>query len=256
IASFAVFAAAAGVGMGALVTAMLPVIGIIAGIVAAITLLIAGFKWLWDNVEGFRNFWIGVWDWIVNVFKAACDAIQPGLKAIGDALKKFWEEYSPLLIDAVKWIGDKINEFITFIEPIWTFFWENVGSTLKFVWDIIVSTINFALDYIGGLIDIFVGLFTGDWDRMAKGISNIWNGLWKFVTSIIESGKDAVMSKIDSLVKLANKAIKYLADTIGDNFKAMEAFMTDPIGAAKDFIKDILDDITGFFDNLDLKFPE
>ncbi|EEO6560696.1 tail tape measure protein [Listeria monocytogenes] len=256
IAAFAVFATAAGVGMGALVTAMLPVIGIIVGIVAGITLLVAGFKWLWDNVEGFRNFWIGVWDWIVNAFKSAWDAIQPGLKAIGDALKKFWEEYSPLLISAVKWIGDKINEFIAFIEPIWTFFWENVGSTLKFVWDIIVSTIKFALDYIGGIIDIFVGLFTGDWDRMAKGVSKIWNGLWGFVTSIIESGKDAVMSKIDSLVKLANKAIKYMSEMISDNFKDIEAFMTDPIGSAKDFIKDILDDIVGFFDNLDLKFPE
>ncbi|MBC1388517.1 hypothetical protein HB829_14095, partial [Listeria innocua] len=159
-------------------------------------------------------------------------------------------------IDAVKWIGDKINEFIAFIEPVWTFFWENVGSTLKFVWDMIVSTIKFALDYLGGLIDIFVGFFTGDWDRMAKGISKIWDGLWDFVESIIESGKDAVMSKIDSLVKLANKAIKYLSEMIADNFKDIEAFMTDPIGSAKDFIKDILDDIVGFFDNLDLKFPE
>ncbi|EAG8700715.1 tail tape measure protein [Listeria monocytogenes] len=256
VAAFAVTAAAAGLSMGALAAVMLPIIGIVAGIVAGITLLVTGIVWLWNNVEGFRNFWTGVWEWIKNAFKAAWDVIQPGLQAIGDSLKKFWEEYSPLLISAVQWISDKINEFITFIQPIWTFFWENVGSTLKFVWDAIVATVTFALDYIGGLIDIFVGLFTGDWDRMAKGVNKIWDALWKLVTSIIDSAKEAVMDKVDSLVKLVNSAVEWLRDTIKDKFEDIQAFMEDPIGSAKDFIKDILDDITGFFDDLDLKFPK
>ncbi|PCO95576.1 tail tape measure protein, partial [Escherichia coli] len=57
--------------IGILGTAMLGVVGIIAAIVAGIAILVVGFKWLWDNCEGFRNFWIGLWEWIVAVFKAA-----------------------------------------------------------------------------------------------------------------------------------------------------------------------------------------
>ncbi|MBC6300299.1 phage tail tape measure protein [Listeria booriae] len=256
IASFAVMAATAEMTMAGLAASMLPVIGIIAGIVAAIALLVTGFMWLWNNVEGFRNFWMDLWKSIQNAFTAAWNYIQPGLKSIADALRKFWEEYSPLLMAAVKMIGDKIAEFIRYIEPYWKFFWQNVGSTLKFVWDVIVATVKFALNLIGGLIDIFVGLFTGDWDRMAKGINRIWSSLWEFVGSILSSAKDTVVSKLHSLVDFANSIIQGMRDGIKDKFDAIYNFMTDPIGNAKDFIWDILQDIMGFFDSLDLSFPE
>lgn len=256
IASFAVIASTASMSMGALAASMLPIIGIIAGVVAGITLLVTGFMWLWNNVEGFRNFWIGVWKWIQEAFTAAWNYIQPGLKSIADSLRKFWEEYSPLLIAAVTFIGSKIAEFIRFIEPLWRFFWQNIGSTLKFVWDVIVATVKFALNLLGGLIDIFVGLFTGDWDRMAKGINRIWSSLWEFVGSILSSAKDAIVSKLNSLVDFANSIIQWLVDSVRDKFDSVYDFMTDPIGEAKDFIWGILQDIMGFFDNLDLSFPQ
>ncbi|MBC6165733.1 hypothetical protein HCA15_03660 [Listeria booriae] len=256
IAAFAVVASSTSMSMGLLVSNMLPVIGIIAGIVAAIALLVTGFMWLWNNVEGFRKFWLDLWKSIQNAFTAAWNYIQPGLKSIADALRKFWEEYSPLLMSAIKIIGDKIAEFIRYIEPYWKFFWQNVGSTLKFVWDVIVATIKFALNLIGGLIDVFVGIFTGDWDRMAKGINKIWSSLWSFVGSILSSAKDTVVSKLHSLVDFANSIIQDMRDGIKDKFDAIYDFMTDPIGNAKDFIWDILQDIVGFFSNLDLKFPQ
>ncbi|MBC1388555.1 tail tape measure protein, partial [Listeria innocua] len=185
--------------VGILGTAMLPVIGIIAAIVAAIAILVVGFKWLWDNCEGFRNFWIGLWEWIVEAFKAAWEYIQPGLQAIGDALKKFWEEYGPTIIGALKAVWDYILDFIAWLEPVWTFLWENLKDNLKFVWDIILIIVKFALDYLGGLIDFWAGVFTGDWDRVWKGIQKMTSAIWETIKSIFSAAIKWVDDKLKSL---------------------------------------------------------
>ncbi|ECB9649996.1 tail tape measure protein [Listeria monocytogenes] len=185
--------------VGILGTAMLPVIGIIAAIVAAIAILVVGFKWLWDNCEGFRNFWIGLWKWIVEAFKAAWEYIQPGLQAIGDALKKFWEEYGPTIIGALKAVWDYILDFIAWLEPVWTFLWENLKDNLKFVWDIILIIVKFALDYLGGLIDFWAGVFTGDWDRVWKGIQKMTSAIWETIKSIFSAAIKWVDDKLKSL---------------------------------------------------------
>lgn len=256
VAAFAVVASTAGVTMGALALSMLPIIGIIAGIVAGITLLVTGFMWLWNNVEGFRNFWIGVWKWIQDAFTAAWNYIQPGLKAIGDTLKKFWEEYSPLLMAAVKMIGDKISSFITWLQPYWDSFWKIIGTALKATWDIIMVVIKTAIGVIGGIIDVFVGLFTGDWERMGRGIRKIWDSLWNGLGDIIKIGIDYVIRQLTNLLNVGMQIVGDIAGWFKSKFESIQDFMTNPIENAKDIIKGILDDIVGFFSGLDLSLPE
>lgn len=45
-------------------------------VVAGITALVAGFLYLWNNCEGFRNFWIGLW----NSIKAALSPVPDVLR--------------------------------------------------------------------------------------------------------------------------------------------------------------------------------
>ncbi|MBC2136617.1 tail tape measure protein [Listeria innocua] len=196
--------------VGILGTAMLPVIGIIAAIVAGIAILVVGFKWLWDNCEGFRNFWIGLWEWIVEAFKAAWEYIQPGLQAIGDALKKFWEEYGPTIIGALQAVWDFIVGFVAWLEPLWTFLWEGLKSTLKFAWDAILAIVQFALDYLGGLIDFWAGIFTGDWDR-------VWKGIQKMTSAVLE----AIKGIFFALVKWIDSILKSLVIDMGATWKNM-----------------------------------
>lgn len=48
-------------------------------VIIAIGLLVSTIVWLWNNVEGFRNFWITVWDGIVSAFNWAKNGIGGGL---------------------------------------------------------------------------------------------------------------------------------------------------------------------------------
>ena len=57
-----------------------PITWIIAGIVA----LVATFVILWNKCDGFRNFFIGMWDGIKEGFGAAKDFITNGLNSVGN----------------------------------------------------------------------------------------------------------------------------------------------------------------------------
>lgn len=53
-------------------------------IVAGITALVVGFLYLWNNCEGFRQFWIDMWDGITGFFSDAKESISSGLSSVGD----------------------------------------------------------------------------------------------------------------------------------------------------------------------------
>ncbi|MBC6312412.1 phage tail tape measure protein [Listeria immobilis] len=226
--------------VGILGTAMLPVIGIIAGIVAGIAVLIVGFKWLWDNCEGFRNFWIGLWESIVSAFQSAWEYIQPGIQAIADALKKFWEEYGPTIIGALQAVWNYIVDFIAWLEPVWTFLWEGLKSTLKFVWDAILVVVKFALNYLGGLIDFWAGIFTGDWDRVWKGIRKMTSAVWEAIKGIFFAAVEWVDNILKSFGIDIGAIWKSITDATKSAWKWIGDHIINPIRDANNRAKAIL----------------
>lgn len=60
-------------------------------IIAAISALVAGFIYLWNNCESFRNFWIGLWDGVTSFFISAKDTIIGGFNSVVDFAKNNWQ---------------------------------------------------------------------------------------------------------------------------------------------------------------------
>ena len=78
-------------------------------IITGITLLIGAFMLLWNNCEGFRNFWIGLWDGIKAVLKGAVNGI----------------------ISMLNWFIDKINN-ISVSLPNWGILGDFAGKEIGF----------------------------------------------------------------------------------------------------------------------------
>lgn len=98
-------------------------------IIAAVAALAAGFIYLWNTSEGFRNFWIGLWNsiksaavavgnWLKNFFTVtiptAFNTFVAKCKTVGEAIKNFFTETIP----------DAFNSVVTFFQQlpgkIWT----------------------------------------------------------------------------------------------------------------------------------------
>src|SRR5690606_42088554 len=93
-------------------------IGFIIGLIGA---LVAGFMYLWENSEGFRNFWIGLWEAIKTAASWAWNIVlMPVFDPIGSlsswvfnnivapAIARFRAALR-LLGDVVSWLGHYIT---------------------------------------------------------------------------------------------------------------------------------------------------
>lgn len=102
-------------------------------VVAAIVGLVAAFAILWNKSEAFRNFWIGLWEGIKNVFKTIVDGITAYVKwwignliAVFNVGKKIFEVGKNIVVglwngisNSLSWIKNKITGW--------------VGNVMKFI---------------------------------------------------------------------------------------------------------------------------
>jgi phage-related protein len=136
---------------------------IIVGIVA----LVAGFIWLWNNVEGFRNFFIGVgealvtawnWtvnaigvavDWVVNTFNSWKAKLMPLFIAVGMTILG-WRDTA---VGAADWVVEKFNAIVNFFKSIP----GRIGSALSgmgsAVGNAFTAALNWGIDKINWFVD-------------------------------------------------------------------------------------------------------
>ena len=79
-------------------------------IITAITLLVGAFMYLWNNCEGFRNFWIGLWEGIKGAVKIGVNGI----------------------ISMLNWFIKKINTISIGPLPNWDILGEYAGAEIGF----------------------------------------------------------------------------------------------------------------------------
>jgi phage-related protein len=92
-------------------------------VVVAIAALVGAFIWLWQNVAGFRDFWIGIWNDITGQVSGAVNWIKsvwngiPGFfasvgSAIGSAISGAFKGVVNWIVDKLNWLVDLANKVI------------------------------------------------------------------------------------------------------------------------------------------------
>lgn len=77
-------------------------------IVAGIAAVVAGFALLWNKCEGFRKFWIGLWEGIKSVFKSVADVIIGIIDTILSPIDTLMKGIAAVK-SAGKWMAEKVG---------------------------------------------------------------------------------------------------------------------------------------------------
>lgn len=161
-------------------------------IIAVIAALVAGFMYLWNNCEGFRNFWIGLWNGIVDAAKTAWAFIKVMFTVFVEAFK--------LVINKAKEFGKKIIDTFKAIPNAVVNIGKNIGQGL---WNGIKGIKDWVIDKVKGLgKSILNGL---------KSVLGIHSPSKEFALI----GKFSVLGYTESLDKMTKDVQGQIAETFG-----------------------------------------
>lgn len=213
-------------------------------IVAAIAALVAAFVILWNKSEGFRNFWIGLWEKIMNAVQPAIDFIKGAFDAIISFFENNWQSILLFIVNpfagAFKYLYDNFEGFRDFVNSVVeavTGFFESAGEKIKEIWNIVFKAL---MNYFSPVIEFYKTAFEII-AQLAVGCWNIIKAVWGIVsewfsTNVIEPVKAFFTGLWDGIKTAASIA--------------WETIKTVWIAAKDWFNTSIIQPITGFFSGL------
>lgn len=131
-------------------------------VVVAIMALVAVFVILWNECDGFRQFWIDLWEGIKKAFAAIVEWFKEAGKSIAKFFVDAWENIKKA--------------------------WSAVGQWFKDIW----QSIKNAFSSVGKW---FKDIFTGAWNGIKNAFSAVgsfFTGIWNNIKSIFSKVGDAI----------------------------------------------------------------
>ena len=169
-------------------------------IVALIVGLVATFIYLWNNVDGFKKFWVSAWDSIQKTAVNVKNAVVKAWNSIGKWFTGKFEEVQKSGKNAMdkvkKWFSDSYNSVTKTFSNIPSWF----SSKFKSAWNNIKSAFSSWGSFFGGL-----------WTKIKSKFSSIGTSLGTSMGNAVKSGMNKVISTIESSI---NKGIGLINSAI------------------------------------------
>lgn len=157
-------------------------------VIGAITALVAAFAILWNNCEGFREFWLTLWEMIKDAAGAAWDAIVGFFTGA-------WDAITTAFTGAGQWFSDR---------------WEDIKTAFT------------------GVADWFSGIFSGAWDKIKEvfgnigewfdkrwtDIQNVFRNIGTWFYNVFTGAKEKINQAFSGVVEVVKKPINWIIDGI------------------------------------------
>ena len=165
-------------------------------VIAAIAALVAGFVYLWNNCESFRNFWINLWNNIVEVVSKIPETIQNIGQQFQVAFQNIIISLRMLLLNGINTMKDAFsNGLATLLDPIinWGYSVNGyLGDAFTDLYGVIEDTFNLIADYIRDFASIMISIFAGDWQGALQGVQNLFSNLGNNIMNILSDLKNFI----------------------------------------------------------------
>lgn len=174
-------------------------------IVALIAGLVVAFIYLWNNVEGFRKFWVKAWNLIKSVASSAKAAITKTFSNIGSWFKEKFQQIQKAGQDAMtklkKWFSDTYKSITQTFSNIGSWF----GSKFRSAWSAVKNAFSGWGSFFGGLWTKIKSKFGSIGTSLGNAMGNAVKAGMNKVISTIQNTINKGINLINSAIKLANK---------------------------------------------------
>ena len=257
-------------------------------IITAITMLVSGFIYLWNNCEGFRNFFINMWEKIKSAFSAvvewfrgAIESVKSFFTGLWEGIKNVFETIKNGIKVALMFIVELIKGYFNLITLPFRLIWENCGdkviaifnkikefisSVLEKIKEVVLKGFDLVKEHIINPIIEAKNKAVETFNAIKEKISEKINQVKEKVTTVFNAVKEKISAPIQAAKNKVNEVFTAIKDSIASKIEAIKSKVTTifnavktaietPINKAKETVKKGIDAIKGFFDKLKIKFP-
>ena len=202
----------------------------IALVVALLAGLVVAFIYLWNNVEGFRKFWINAWKKIKEIasdagkaiakfFSEAWKSIKKAWSSVTSYFQGIWKGITKIYANVKSWFADRFRQAWSGVKTAWngakSFFsgiWSSVTKTFGNVGGWFRGKFQSAWSSIKSVFSSWGSFFGGLWSKIKSKFGSIGTSLGTSMGSAVKSGMNRVISSIQSAINkgigLINSAIR------------------------------------------------
>lgn len=246
-------------------------------IITAIGLLVAAFIYLWNNCEGFREFWINLWEKVKEIAITVWTAIKDFFVSIWEAIKNTFTTvvngisgFLSSAWNAIKTTVETVmNAIKTVISTIWNAIktvFETVFNAIKTVvttyfnvYKTIITTVLNAIktvvttvwNAIKTAIDTVVNAIktaiTTAWNAIKTTTSTIFNAVKSVVTSVWNGIKSAVMSVVNAMKSGISSAFNAIKSTISNILNGIKNTFSSVFNGIWSFVSGIVNKLKSVF---------
>ena len=246
-------------------------------IITAIAALVAGFVLLWNNCEGFRDFWIGLWEKVVYACSKAWEWISTfftewipnAFNTVIDWVKENWQGLLLMIINpfagAFKLIYDNCEGFRSFVDnfvnSVKEFFVNGWNSIVSFFTETVPGFILSIIEWFNEL-PYKLGLIIGE---VIGHIIQFGTDLWNFATVTVPEFIGQVVSffmelpeKIWTwLCETTSKVVEFFASLVNTGITKTTEFIDNIINYIKElpgkvweWLQNTINNVVNFFSNI------
>lgn len=266
--------------IGPAVTAIISFLGPVGLVIAAIVAIGAAFVVLWNKSEGFRNFFIGLWNGIVSVASNAWNGFVEFLTPIVETIKGLWTGFSEFmstiwngivevattvwntLQPVIETVWTAIQQFITsaieviqnvittgmqIVQEVWNAVWTVFTTIVQTVWTVISTIISTVLNVIAGIISVATALIQGNWSaawEAVKGIAQtVWTGIQTVITTVINAISTVISTVLGTIQNTVTTIWNGIKDFISNAINNIKDTVINVANALKDGFLNVLDSL-------------
>lgn len=214
--------AAMSVAVGALQISLLPIIAVIAGVSAAIAVIIAVVK-NWGTIT----------EWFGSLWSTVCTGIGQLVEALKTWFTGLWTHLQSVWNSICAVIQSSMNA---------------IKAVISTVWNAIQSVITKVLNAIKSVV---TSVFNG----IKSVASSVWNGIKTVIGTVVDGIKSKVSSVFNAVKSTVTSVFNGIKSTATSVWNGIKNAIVTPIEAAKTKVKSVVDAIKGFFANMKLSLP-
>ena len=231
-------------------------------IIAAIAALVAAFIYLWNNCDGFRQFWIDLWENVKQTAVTVWNAIKEFFAQVWEAIKTIFstvfEVIKTLVTTYFNLYKTIIQTVFNTVKTVITTIWESIKGVFTTVFNVIKTLVttyfNIYKTIIQTVLTIIQMVITTVWNTIKTVIttvlnaiktifSTIWNAIKTIISAVVGAIKGLITGNFTAVKNSITTIMNTIKSTISTIWNTIKSTISTVLGAIKGAVTSVFSGI-------------